>query len=145
MIEKLRQDMVKTMKEKDKDRLTILRQIKAAVDMEHIDKKREITDELLIDVVAHQLKILNDSVKEFEKGNRLDLVEKARREIKVLNEYLPTPLTEDEVDCIIADAFEKIRPQSMRDMGTVMKEITPTVKGRFDMSSVSSKIKNKLN
>lgn len=145
MIEKLKQDMVKTMKEKDKDRLTVLRQIKAAVDMEHIDKKREINDELLIDVVARQVKVLNDSIKEFEKGKRADLVEKTQLEIGILNEYLPTPLTEEEVDCIITAAFDKIKPQSMRDMGAVMQEVTPKLKGRFDMSVVSGKVKSKLN
>lgn len=144
MLEKLKQDMIESMKNKDKERLSVIRGIKAATDKEHIDKKREINDELIIEVVSHQVKLLNDSIKEFKKGNRDDLVEKAKNELNVLKEYLPEPLSEDEVNKIIENIFEKIKPESMRDMGKVMSEVTPLVKGRFDMSEVSNKIKNKL-
>ncbi len=144
MLEKLKQDMIESMKNKDKERLSVIRGIKAATDKEHIDKKREITDELIIEVVSHQVKLLNDSIEEFKKGNRDDLVEKAKNELNVLKEYLPEPLSEDEVNKIIENIFEKIKPESMRDMGKVMSEVTPLVKGRFDMSEVSNKIKNKL-
>lgn len=144
MLEKLKQDMIESMKNKDKERLSVIRGIKAATDKEHIDKKREINDELIIEVVSHQVKLLNDSIEEFKKGNRDDLVEKAKNELNVLKEYLPEPLSEDEVNKIIENIFEKIKPESMRDMGKVMSEVTPLVKGRFDMSEVSNKIKNKL-
>ena len=144
MLEKLKQDMIESMKNKDKERLSVIRGIKAATDKEHIDKKREITDELIIEVVSHQVKLLNDSIEEFKKGNRDDLVEKAKNELNVLKEYLPEPLSEDEVNKIIENIFEKIKPESMRDMGKVMSEVTPLVKVRFDMSEVSNKIKNKL-
>lgn len=144
MLEKLKQDMITAMKDKDKERLTTIRQIKAAVDKEHIDKQKEITDELVIDVVSHQVKLLNDSIQEFNKGNRQDLVTKSENELNILKEYLPSPLTEDEVDKIIDEIFLKIKPQSMKDMSLIMKEATPKVKGRFDMSIISSKIKNKL-
>ena len=144
MLEKLKQDMIESMKNKNKERLSVIRGIKAATDKEHIDKKREINDELIIEVVSHQVKLLNDSIEEFKKGNRDDLVEKAKNELNVLKEYLPEPLSEDEVNKIIENIFEKIKPESMRDMGKVMSEVTPLVKGRFDMSEVSNKIKNKL-
>ena len=107
MLEKLKQDMIESMKIKDKERLSVIRGIKAATDKEHIDKKREITDELIIEVVSHQVKLLNDSIEEFKKGNRDDLVEKAKNELNVLKEYLPEPLSEDEVNKIIENIFEK--------------------------------------
>lgn len=144
MLEKLKEDMIQAMKNKDKERLITIRQIKAAVDKEHIDKHKEITDELIIDVVSHQVKLLNDSIKEFEKGKRDDLLNKALNELEILKEYLPDALTEDEVDKILEEIFEKTQPQSMRDMGTVMNEVVPLVKGRFDMSIISKKIKDKL-
>lgn len=145
MVEKLKQDMISAMKEHNRERLTVIRGIKASIDKEHIDKKREINDELLIEVVTHQVKLLNDSIKEFQKGNRDDLVEKALAELAVLKEYLPEPLTEDDVDKFIDEVFKKVNPTGMRDMGKVMNEVTPYVKGRFDMSIVSSKIKERLN
>jgi len=144
MLEKLKEDMIQAMKNKDKERLITIRQIKAAVDKEHIDKHKEITDELIVDVVSHQVKLLNDSIKEFEKGKRDDLLSKALNELEILKEYLPDALTEDEVDKILEEIFEKTQPQSMRDMGTVMNEVVPLVKGRFDMSIISKKIKDKL-
>ncbi len=144
MLEKLKKDMIVAMKEKDKERLTTIRQIKASADKEHIDKKREINDDLIIEVASKQVKLLNDSIKEFEKGNREDLIEKARKELEIIREYLPEPITEDDVDQILEEAFQKLKPESMRDMGMVMNEVTPKVKGRYDMSKISAKIKSKL-
>lgn len=145
MLDKLKEDMISAMKEKDKERLTTIRQIKASVDKEHIDKKKEINDELVIEVASKQVKLLTDSIKEFKKGGREDLIEKANKELEIIKEYLPEPLTEEDVDQILEEAFQKINPESMRDMGKVMSEITPKVKGRFDMSKISTKIKSKLN
>lgn len=145
MLDKLKEDMISAMKEKDKERLTTIRQIKASVDKEHIDKKKEINDELVIEVASKQVKLLTDSIKEFKKGGREDLIEKANKELEIIKEYLPEPLTEENVDQILEEAFQKINPESMRDMGKVMSEITPKVKGRFDMSKISAKIKSKLN
>lgn len=145
MLDKLKRDMITAMKEQDKEKLTTIRQIKAEVDKEHIDKNKEINDELVIEVAAHQVKLLNDSIKEFEKGKREDLIDKAKKELEIIKGYLPSPLTENEVDQILEEAFQKLKPESMRDMGKVMKEVTPKVKGRFDMSLISTKIKNKLN
>lgn len=144
MYNKIKEDMTKAMKEKDKERLTVIRGIKAAIDKEHIDKKIDITDELAIDVVSHQIKLLKDSILEFEKGNREDLIEKANKEMEILKEYLPTQLSEEEVNKIMDDIFVKVNPTTMKDMGKVMKEITPLVKGRCDMSKISEKIKERL-
>ena len=135
MYNKIIEDMTKAMKEKEKNRLTVIRGIKAAVDKEHIDKKLEITDELVIDVISHQVKLLKDSILEFEK---------AEKEMSILKEYLPTELSKEEVIKIIEDSFSKINPTSMKEMGKVMKEITPLVKGRYDMSKISEMIKEKL-
>ena len=144
LVEKISSDMISAMKGQDKERLTVLRMIKAAMQMEHIDKKRELNDELVIDVVNKQVKMRQDSIVEFEKGNRSDLIEKTEGELAILKDYLPTPLEEKEVLAIIDEAFNIVKPVDSKDMGKIMKEVTPKLKGRTDMGKVSQIIKEKL-
>lgn len=144
LVEQLKQDMVTALKEKDKESLTVIRMVKAALDKERIDKKVEITDELLIDVVNKQIKMRNDSIEEFKKASRTDLIENVSKEIEVLMNYLPEQLSLEEVEDIISQVINSIGASSMKDMGSVMKEVTPQVKGKFDMKKVSEIIKSKL-
>jgi len=136
--------MIDAMKAKDKDRLTVIRMLKAALDKERIDKKIEITDEVFISVLEKQVKMRNDSIEEFKKAGREELVEKTLGELEVLKKYLPEALSEDEVMDIINDAITKLEAITMKDMGKVMSEVSPKVKGRYDMKEVSSIIKSKL-
>lgn len=144
MVEKLKQDMVEAMKNKEKDRLTVIRMVKAAMDQEHIDRKKEINDELLIDVVNKQIKMRKDSIAEFEKGGRGDLVEKTQSEVDILMAYLPEQLSLEEVAKIIDEIFAEVKPEGQKDMGKVMKEATAKLKGKADMKEVSNIIKEKL-
>lgn len=144
MVEKLKADMIEAMKNKDKKRLTVIRMVKAAMDQEHIDKKREINDELLIDVVNKQIKMRKDSIVEFQKGMRNDLVEETQKEIDILMKYLPEQLSLEEVEKTIDEIFALVKPESQKDMGKVMKEATTRLKGKADMKTVSEIIKNKL-
>ena len=144
MVEKLKQDMIDAMKNKEKERLTVIRMVKAAMDQEHIDKKREINDELLIDVVNKQIKMRKDSISEFEKAGRNDLVEKTQSEVDILMVYLPEQLSLEEVSKIIDDIFAEVKPEGQKDMGKVMKEATAKLKGKADMKEVSNIIKGKL-
>ena len=133
------------MKKKDKMRLTVIRMVKAALDKERIDKKLEINDDLFLDVIEKQVKLRNDAKEEFQKADRKDLVEQTEEELKILKEYLPEPLKEEEVLSIINSAIEKISANSMKHMGQVMKEVTPKLKGRCDMKKVSEIVKSRLN
>lgn len=144
MFDKIKSDMVKAMKEQDKFKLSVIRMIKGSIDKERIDKKIEITDEVVIDVLAKELKTREESKLEFSRAGRTDLVEDLDKEITIIKEYLPEPLTDEEVDKIINDAFKETEASSIKDMGKVMKVVTPKVKGRCDMKEVSSKIKAKL-
>lgn len=144
LVEQLKQDMITAMKEKDKDRLTVIRMVKAALDKERIDSKKEINDDLLIDVVNKQIKMRNDSIEEFSKANRTDLVDSVKKEVEVLMKYLPEQLELSEVEEIITSAIESVEASSMKDMGKVMQEVRPKVNGRFDMKKVSEIIKGKL-
>lgn len=144
MVEKLKQDMVEAMKNKEKERLTVIRMVKAAMDQEHIDRKREINDELLIDVVNKQIKMRKDSIAEFDKAGRNDLSEKTQSEVDILMAYLPEQLSLEEVSKIIDEIFEEVKPEGPKDMGKVMKEATAKLKGKADMKEVSNIIKEKL-
>lgn len=144
MVEKLKADMVEAMKNKEKDRLTVIRMVKAAMDQEHIDRKKEINDDLLVEVVSRQIKMRRESILEFEKGNRVDLIEKTKSEIAILEAYLPEQLSDEEVSAIIDEIFAEVKPESQKDMGKVMKEATAKLKGKTDMKKVSEMIKSRL-
>ena len=144
MYDKIKNDIISALKEKDTLKLQTLRGVKGEADLEHINKKVEITDELLINVISHQIKTRRESIVEFEKGNRDDLISKTNDEIVLLQAYLPKQLDEEEINKILDSAFDKVKPSSGKDMGLIMKEITPLLKGKADMSHVSSIIKERL-
>ena len=139
MVEKLKNDMIDAMKNKEKERLTVIRMVKAGMDQEHIDRKREINDELLTEVVQRQIKMRKESITEFEKGGRNDLIEKTQEE-----EYLPEQLSLEEVNKAIDEIFAEVKPEGIKDMGKVMKEANAKLKGKTDMKTVSEIIKGKL-
>ena len=144
MYETLKKAIVDAMKEKDTLKVQTLRGVKGEIDLEHINKKVEITDELVIDVISHQIKTRKESISEFEKGNRSDLIEKTNVEIELLSKFLPEQLSHDELMNLIDSVFVKVNPTSAKDMGLIMKELTPLVKGKCDMKEVSLIIKDKL-
>ncbi len=145
VLEKLKKDMVEAMKNQEKERLMVIRMVKAAMQQEHIDHKRELDDDLLIDVINKQIKMRMDAICEFEKANRLDLVEKNKRELEILKQYLPEQLSQEEIIQIIDEAFDTLQPTGKKDMGKVMMEVTPKLKGRANMREVSTMINERLN
>lgn len=145
LVETLDKEIIEAMKAKDSVRLATLRGVKGAMKLQSIDHKKEINDELLIDVVSKEIKTRNESIKEFEKGGRQDLIDKTEEEIKILSKYLPEQLSEEEIVNIINQVFEEVNPSGIKDMGKVMGIVTPKVKGKADMSVVSTLIRNKLN
>ncbi len=145
LVETLDKEIIEAMKAKDSVRLATLRGVKGAMKLQSIDHKKEINDELLIDVVSKEIKTRNESIKEFEKGGRQDLIDKTEEEIKVLSKYLPEQLSEEEIVNIINQVFEEVNPSGIKDMGKVMSIVTPKVKGKADMSVVSALIRNKIN
>ncbi len=144
MYEKIQADIISALKEKNTLKLQTLRGIKGSVDLEHINSKAVIDDNLVIDIISRGIKTRKESILEFEKGNREDLIAKTKEEIALLQEYLPAQLTSYELENIIASVFEKVKPTSNKDMGLIMKELTPLVKGKCDMKEVSTIIKDKL-
>jgi uncharacterized protein YqeY len=143
-IDDLQKEILEAMKAKDTVKLNVLKMVKGAIQLEKINNGRELNDELFIDVVVKQIKERNESIEEFKRGNRQDLVDKTQAEIDVLNTYLPEQLSEEEVDKIIDEIFDIVKPTSQKDMGAIMKEATAKLKGKADMKMVSTKIKDKL-
>ena len=144
MRERILNDLKEAMKAQDKEKLSVIRMLKGSIQMEELNKKHELTDEEVINVVTKEIKSRRDSIKEFEKGNRNDLIEKTEAEIDILKVYLPEQLSEEEVLQIINEAFDIVKPESPRDMGKIMKEVSPKLKGKYDMGKASSIIKEKL-
>lgn len=138
------EDLKNAMKNQDKELLAVIRMVKGAISLEEINKKRELTDDEIIDVISKQIKTRKESIIEFEKGNRNDLVEKTKSEIEILNKYMPEQLSIDEINKKIEEAFEEIKPTGMSDMGKIMGKVTPIFRGKADMSLVSKIIKDKL-
>lgn len=145
MRERILNDIKESMKAQDKELLSVIRMVKGAMQLEEINLKRELNDDEVISVIQKQIKTRKESIEEFKKANRTDLVEKTSKEVEILNKYMPEQLSVEEVNKIIDEAFELIKPTSMKDMGKIMSEINPKIKGKADMSYVSSTIKEKLN
>ena len=143
MRQKIFDDIIKVMKEKDKETLSVLRMVKGAITLEEIDKKRELKDEEVLSVLTKQVKTRKDSIVEFEKANREDLKEKTEAEIMILNRYLPKQLTKEEMIEEVNKAFEKVNPTGKQDMGKIMKELS-SLKGRADMAFLNECVKDKL-
>lgn len=144
MRNKILEDLKNAMKAQDKVRLSVIRMVKGAIQMEELNVKHELTDDEVIGIISKQVKTRKESIIEFEKGNRTDLIEQTEAEIKILEEYLPEPLTIEEIEKIIDEAINEIKPSGMSDMGKIMGKVNPLLKGRADMGNVSKMIKERI-
>ena len=145
MRERILEDLKNAMKAQDKKTLSVIRMVKGAMQMEELNKKAELTDDEAIAVIAKQIKTRKESIVEYEKGNRADLIEATQEEIEILNKYMPEQLSEEEINKVIDEIFEEVKPSSIKDMGKVMGLANSKLKGKADMGVVSSIIKEKLN
>ena len=145
MRNKILEDLVSAMKSQDKETLAVLRMVKGAMQLEEINVKHELNDDEMISVLSKQIKTRKESIEEFKKGKRQDLIDKTQSEIDILSKYMPAQLSEQEVEKIIDDAFSKVNPTGPSDLGKIMGIVSPLLKGKADMSNVSKIIKEKLN
>ena len=144
MRERILNDLVSAMKNQDKETLTVLRMVKGAMQLEEINKKQELNDEDVVAVISKQIKTRKESIVEFEKAGRNDLIDQTKVEIDILTKYMPEQLSEEEVIKVIDEAFDTVKPEKPSDMGKLMGFVTPKLKGKADMSFVSKTIKEKL-
>ena len=145
MKERILNDLKDAMKTQNKERLNVIRMVKGAISLEEINNKKELNDDEVISIISKQIKTRKESIKEFEKGNRQDLIVQTNKEIDILNEYMPEQLSEEEVLKISDTIFAEIKPTGMPDMGKLMGKANQLLKGRADMSFVSQIIKERLN
>ncbi len=138
-------DDVKTaMRSKDKDRLAVLRLITAAIKQIEVDQRITLDDDQVIGVLEKMLKQRKDSIEQFSKAGRDELVAQEAAEIEIIQEYLPEQLSEDEINSLINDAISATNAAGMKDMGKVMGMLKPKLAGRADMGKVSQTIKQRL-
>jgi uncharacterized protein YqeY len=138
LVERLTADMKQAMKNKEKDKLSVIRMVKSSLQNEEIKfNKDALTDEEELTVLNRELKQRKDSLLEFTKADRSDLAEKTQQEIDVLMNYLPEQLTEEELSTIVQETIKELNASSKADMGKVMSAIMPKIKGKADGSIVN--------
>jgi uncharacterized protein YqeY len=160
--EKIQQDLTTSLKEKKELELSVLRMLNAAIvnkektkrykiskekpDLNEsgLEKESGLSDEEVMEVISSEVKKRNEAALEFEKGKRQELAEKEKKEAKILEQYLPEQLPEEEIMKMAKEAVEKTAAKEMKDMGRVMAELMPRVKGRADGGLISKIVKELL-
>lgn len=144
--DRLVEDMKAAMKAKEegKVRLSVIRMARAAIKNAEIDKKQEFNDNQVIEVLARELKMRRDSIEEFTKANRMDLVTGLIEEVAILMEYLPQQLSEEEIRSLAKEIIAETGARDIKDLGKVMGNITPRTKGRADGKLVNQIVRELL-
>lgn len=142
--EKINNDLKEAMKSKDNFKLGVVRMIKGAMQTFKPNPREELTDDDIIKIISRQIKMRKEAIVQFENAGREDLVSQNKREIEILNSYMPEELSIEELNKIIDRVFDNLKPTGIKDFGMVMKEISPMVQGKVDMSLVTKIIKEKL-
>ena len=142
--EKLQEDLKSSMKNKDTVKKSVVTLIRAAIKQHEVDNRVELADDAIIDIISKQLKQRKDSLAEFVKANRDDLVEETKSEIQVLEGYLPQQLSEEELEKIVIETIAEVGATSMKDMGKIMAAIKPKTPGRADGRKINELVKKNL-
>jgi len=144
MLEKIRQNMKKALKERDKTTLSTLRLLLSEVKNEELRLRRELTEEEIWTLIQRGIRRRQDSIEQFSKGGRQDLVEKEEAEVAVLKKYLPPSLSEEELAKIVADLIAELGVKEKKEMGKVMREVMGRYKGRVEGSVAQRIVLSKL-
>jgi len=144
LLQKIDDDLKIAMKAPDPDKVSVLRMAKAALKNKEIDKRDALSDDEIHAVLSSLSKQRKESIEQFVKGGREDLAEKERRELSVLQTYLPKELTQEELDNIIAGAIKESSAESLKDMGNVMRLIMPRIRGAADGKVVNQRVRSLL-
>ena len=142
--EVLMEDMKQAMRDKDTITKNVITMARAAILQIEKDKKIELDEEGVLDVIAKQVKQRKDALAEFIKGGRDDLIDLTNQELAILMKYLPQQLTKEELTKIVKDAVEKLNVTEMKEMGKVMAEVMPQAKGKADGKAINEIVKELL-
>lgn len=143
--ERLMADLKEAMKSKDKLRKDVITMVRAAIKQKEVDERVELDDSDILDIISKQLKEKKSSIDEFKKGNREDLVKQTNDEIEILLKYLPEQLSDEELKEIIKKVIDENEITSMKDIGKLMKNVMPLIKGKADGKQVNLIAKEILN
>ncbi|QBM16121.1 hypothetical protein MARI_02010 [Marinobacter sp. JH2] len=132
------------MRNKERERLVTLRMAQAAVKQIEVDERRELGDDDVLKVLDKMLKQRRDAASQYDDAGRAELADKERAEMKIIEEFMPAALADDELEVLIRDAVSSTGAQGMQDMGKVMNELRPQVTGRVDMGQLSQKVRAAL-
>jgi hypothetical protein len=143
--EQITADMKEAMRARDTTRLEAVRLLRAAIQRREVDEQIELADDEVLSVIQKMIKQGRDSIEQFGKGNRQDLVEKETAMLAVLEPYLPDALSQEDLAALISDALTHTNAESIRDMGHVMSWLKPKLQGRADMATVSAAVREQLN
>jgi uncharacterized protein len=141
---RLKEDMIAAMKAKDKDRLEAIRFIQAAIKKQEVDTRKDLDDAAVIAILANQVKQRKDSIEQFKKGGREDLVAKEEAELKVLQSFMPAQMSSEELGSLVQAVIQETGASGMKDMGAVMKAVMAKAAGRAEGGAVSEMVKKKL-
>lgn len=142
---KINDDLKNAMKEKDAFKLSVLRMLKSALQLEKIAKKHELDDNEIITVIKKQVKLRKDSILEYKKYNKEESVKDLEKEIEILSVYLPEEMSIEEINTLIDGVFKVVNPSSIKDMGNIMKIVNEKITGKnADMALISKTVKEKL-
>jgi len=144
LLDRIKEDMKQAMRDKAKERLSTIRLILAATKQQEVDQRITLEDSDVLIILDKMVKQRRDSIEQFDKAGRDDLSDKEKAELVVIQDYLPQPLTEEEILQLISEAIADTGAESMRDMGKVMGFLKPKMQGRADMGKVSGLIKSQL-
>ena len=142
--EQLNESMKTAMKARDDLRLSAVRMVRSAVKNREIEQKKELNDQEIIEVISTLAKQRRESIRLYRDGNRLDLAEKEESELEILLGFLPAQLSPTEIDALVDQVIAETGAQGAKDMGRVMKALTPLTAGRADGRVVSETVKRKL-
>jgi len=142
--DRLNEDMKQAMKNQDKFRLSVIRMLRASIKSKEIDLRKTLNDDEVLDVLSREIKLRKDSLQEFEKAGRTDLVENLKAEIDIISEYMPKQLDEEELKQIVQQTIQEVGASTKADMGKVMGALMPKVKGRADGRLVNQLVQQAL-
>lgn len=147
MYDQIRKDLTEAMKSGDKFKLGVIRMLKAALMNEEVKlhgNGNGLTDDEVITVVKREVKTRNTSIEEYTNLNKMEVVDELKKEIEVLSVYLPPEMSDEELEKIVSEIIDEVHPESIKDMGRIMKEITAKYGSAIDMSKASKIVKEKL-
>lgn len=145
LIAQIKKQQIAAMKAKDKPRLATVRLILAAIKQVEVDERKELTDEDTLAILTKMVKQRKDSVAQYESAGRTDLADVEKAEIDVIQDFLPQPLSSDEIAALIDEAISSSGAAGMQDMGKVMGQLKSKIQGRADMGAVSGQVRARLN